>query len=95
MNSDRQHQSKLRRLNEKEDFLKNCREFSKEYSRFSKLLIGLRYDLQEFAHLEENHKGCYWKDTAAVFDMPSFTVMYTIDNGTVNVYDIEVKVEEP
>lgn len=94
MNLDKQHLSKLRRLDEKKEFLDNCRKFSQAYPRFTSLLKGIKYDLQEFAHLEQEISGFYWKETQELTDMPSFTIFYSFDDKTVFVYSIDITPKE-
>ncbi len=91
MDLDKQHLIHLRRLDEQSDFRQQCREFLNTFPRFDKVLIAVRRDLQDFAHLEPNpYQGYYWKETAQTADTPSFAICYTLDDSTVYIYSIEL-----
>ncbi len=53
--------------------------------------MAIRRDLQDYAHDNPNqHGNFYWKETAALYDTPSFAYYYTYDDNAVFLHDIMV-----
>lgn len=94
MSLDRQFNYRLRRIDEHQDFKKQCSDLIKNHNRFDEILLEIRRDLQGYAHDNPNClNGFYWKETAAIFGMPSFVYTYTFDDNCVTLLDIQISDE--
>lgn len=90
MNNDKQHLAHLRRLVETPEYINQLKEIYKQFENFKFVHQAINRDLQDYAHLEDEYLGVYWKETAAVGKTPSFTICYTFDDSIVKLFSIEL-----